>query len=152
MAEWYHTPKVDLSEEQRTLSASLLWLLKGDAAQRVIAAWHFGWGPALEASGRGWQAPFLALTLRDPYGVVRYVAAASLAKLPGFSSFRFDFLAPSEGLARSSREAVALWSGQSKPPDRTGGEVLLNEDGTPQEAATLRLVQQRDNRPVRIKE
>ena len=33
------------------VAASVEWLLKGDAAQRIVAAWHYGWQPAREASG-----------------------------------------------------------------------------------------------------
>ncbi len=48
-----------MSDEQKTVSASLLWLLKGNAVQRVLAAWSFGWEPARQASGDNWQVGFL---------------------------------------------------------------------------------------------
>ncbi|GIT38390.1 MAG: hypothetical protein Ct9H300mP7_3110 [Verrucomicrobiota bacterium] len=35
-------------------------LLKGDAGQRAIAAWHMGWEPARKVSGGNWQGPWLS--------------------------------------------------------------------------------------------
>jgi hypothetical protein len=49
-----------LSIEQEKVSAALVWMLKGDAAQRVITAWHVGWKPAQEISGSDWLVPFVA--------------------------------------------------------------------------------------------
>ena len=72
------------AEEQEEVAASLLMLLKGDAIQRAIAAWHMGWQPALEASGMVWQSPFLAKLLQDPYAQVRLLSYKSLKKMPGF--------------------------------------------------------------------
>ncbi|MCH8828750.1 MAG: C cytochrome precursor, partial [Planctomycetes bacterium] len=92
LQDWYGTAEVELNEENQTIPASLLWLLRGDASQRLIAAWHMGWKPAREAAGTGWQAPFLSRTLEDPYSVVRYVAWRALQKQPGFQRFEFDFI------------------------------------------------------------
>ncbi|MCC6233362.1 MAG: hypothetical protein IT580_12005, partial [Verrucomicrobiales bacterium] len=95
LGRWYGQAPEPLTEEQRSISAALLWLLKGHAAQRVIVAWHLGWAPAQAASGADWLAPFQAQLLADDYGVVRYVAEHRLRKLPGFADYRRDFLAPS---------------------------------------------------------
>ena len=81
-----------LARARGDLAAAVQWLLRGDAAQRVIAAWHFGWPDAHEASGTHWLAPHLAHLLEDPYGVVRYVAARSLRTLPGAERLDFDYL------------------------------------------------------------
>ncbi len=46
LGEWYGQEEVVLSEEQREVSAAVLWVVKGNAAQRVVAGWHSGWAPA----------------------------------------------------------------------------------------------------------
>ena len=128
-------------------------MLKGDAAQRVITAWHVGWKPAQEVSGSDWLAPFVARLIDDPYGVVRYVAGRSLKSLPKFERFDFDFLAPPEELAAASKTVVRDWQRQqNKPPSRTGPQVLIGSDGKVAEPAVQWLLKYRDNRPVTIKE
>ena len=51
LTEWYGTPPVELSDEQRSISAAILWILKGDAGQWALLAWHMEWAPALECIG-----------------------------------------------------------------------------------------------------
>ena len=50
------TPPLELPPEHKSIAASLVWMLRGNAAQRVIVAWHFGWQPAQQASGSDWAA------------------------------------------------------------------------------------------------
>ena len=69
-----------MSDDDRTVAASLVSLLKGDAGQRAIVAQAFGWPPAQRASGTNWMAPYLALLLNDPYDAVRYIAATVAAR------------------------------------------------------------------------
>ena len=147
----YETAPVDLTAEQKEVSAALLWMLKGHAAQRVIAAWHTGWKPAQEASGADWLAPFQARLLADPYGVVRYVAAENLKTLDGFSRFEFDFIAPEDELRRKATEAIVTWNNGGSPA-RKGSEILIDSDGSVMEERVKLLLEQRDNRPVDIKE
>ena len=47
----------ELSRDQREVAAGVLWALEGDAGQRALAAWSFGWEPAREASGSDWMGP-----------------------------------------------------------------------------------------------
>ena len=94
-----------LTTEQRELSAALLWLLKGDAAQRVICGLALWLASGTAASGQDWLAPFVAQLLQDPYGVVRYVARDALRRLPGFEEFEYDFLAPSGQTGRTRSDA-----------------------------------------------
>ncbi len=151
-ANYGHQP-VDLSAEQKTYSAALLWLLKGHAAQRVIVAWHVGWQAAQATSGSDWLAPFQAHLLKDPYGVVRYVAHRSLKTLPGFSDFDYDFLAEGETADAKAVEAIQRWISQRPPSlSRQGDAVLLLDDGSVITAEVQRLLEERDNRPVDIKE
>ena len=151
MTRNWGTPPVDLTAEQKEVSAALLWILKGHAAQRVIAAWHVGWEPARQASGSDWLAPFQARLLADPYGVVRYVAADNLRTLGGFESFQFDFIAPEEELRAAAEKAVRHWNEQAAST-RTGDEILVNPDGSIMEQRVQELLGERDNRPVNIKE
>jgi hypothetical protein len=152
LAERYGEEKLPLTQEQKTVSAELLWLLKGHAAQRVVAAWHAGWKPAQQASGNDWLAPFQARLLSDPYGVVRYVAEQNLRKLPGFDQFRYDFLAPQEELMLGTQRALAQWQGRSAPPSRVGEQLLIGENGQVMEQKVQALLSERDNRTVIIKE
>lgn len=152
LAAWHRTPTVPLSGEQESISAALLWMLKGNAAQRAIVAWHTGWKPAQEASGASWLAPFSAQLLSDPYGVVRYVAARSLRTLPGFNDFPFDFLAPESELSRKTALAVARWkNGNTRSPSNAPA-LLLDANGQIMEPKLRELIQTRDNRSVTIQE
>ncbi len=152
VANYEHQP-VNLTNEQKRYSAALLWLLKGHAAQRVVVAWHVGWSVAQAASGADWMAPFQANLLADPYGVVRYVADRSLTTLPGLEDFEYDFLADDEERQAKVQEAIEQWiaqDAQSVPQNREA--VLLNRDGSIRAAEVERLLSERDNRPVDIKE
>ncbi len=150
LAKRYGHEPLPLSAEQRSTSAALLWLLKGHAAQRAIAAWHAGWQPALDASGGGWLAPHLARLLDDPYGVVRHIANESLKQQPGFGTFEFAFIAPKPERARLAKRAIAQWN--DLPGDATGDSVLIDPDRQLMETAIQALLKNRDDRPVSIKE
>lgn len=152
MADWYGTRQIELSADQQQVAASVLWLLKGNAAQRVIAAWHMRWGPALEASGRGWQTALLAPVLTDPYGVVRYVAHRSLEQVLD-RRIAYDFVGRPEdwdAVVRQVRQWSAEQVGSVKPWQRE--RVLIQADGQPDHGLIDKLWQQRDNSPVSIKE
>jgi predicted CXXCH cytochrome family protein len=151
--QWYGQKPLELSAEQETVSAALLWLLKGHAAQRVIVAWHVGWSPAQEASGDDWLAPFLAPLLADPYGVVRYVAGRSLQTLPGFEDLRYDFLARHDELERQATAALSRWQSEvGGRVTRSGDELLIDADGNVLQSRVESLLSQQDSRPVTIKE
>lgn len=153
LATWYGYPRQKLSIEQQEVSAALVWMLKGNAAQRVITAWHAGWKPAQEISGADWLAPFLARLIDEPYGVVRFVAKRSLATLPHFVGYKVDFLAPADELRATSQAIVREWQHeQNGPPSRTGARVLIGSDGKLAEPPIQWLLDHRDNRPVTIKE
>jgi hypothetical protein len=152
MQRWTSESPLPLTPDQQSVSAAALWMLKGNAAQRAIAAWHAGWKPAQDVSGTDWLAPMLAPLLSDPYGVVRYVARESLKTLPGFAEFRTDFLAPESRRNEDQLEAVRRWAAQSDEPSRTGTSVLRTTDGSIMTELRDRLIRERDNRPVRIQE
>ena len=56
LSEWYGIPKPELNPIDRSVPASLVWLLSGDAGQRALMAWSMGWEPAQQASDPGWMA------------------------------------------------------------------------------------------------
>jgi len=152
LSDWYGEPEVALDLDQRTVAASVLWAVKGDAVQRAIAGWHMGWEPARQASGRSWQGAYLALLVADPYVAVRRLAERSLHDLPGFGDFRVDFVS-TEDAGRKQREAITRWRALvAGGPDRSGPGLLMDARGELDRAEFTRLLSQRDDRPVRIAE
>ena len=126
LEEWYGQSSSPLTEEEKSIPASVLWLVQGDAIQRAAAAWHFGWSPAQTASGQDWQAAWLARTLDDPYAAVRYISGRSLVSLPGYEDFRYDYLSGPDGQDEAVRRALK-WSPQSvniQPADAELFEIL----------------------------
>ena len=138
--------------EHRTAAAVVVWLLKGDAGQRALAAWHMGWQPALEASGTGWQSPLLAELLNDPYSAVRYMAHKALARQPGFGEFEYDFVADEPKRLAKREAALAKWKPPSALTPANPAAVLLSADGQRLTNQVQRLIETRDNRPMRLRE
>jgi len=122
---WYGATPPRLGDDEHSVAASLLWLLKGDAGQRAIVAQSMGWAAAQEASGTGWLTPYLALMGRDSYDAVRYIAARSQRTLP---PFRRDQL------------------------PRGNPQLLIQADGTFNADVVNRLVRERNNRRVFYRE
>ena len=151
LQDWYGQSPTTLDGDEQTQSAAVRWLLRGDAAQRAILAWHMGWEPAQEASGRGWQGAHLAVLLADPYVSVRRVAQSSLESLPGFETFEYDHLGSSDQQIASQREAWTRWQ-KSAPRylDRRGPAVLIQPNGRIDEAALVEQLNARDETPLRI--
>jgi len=143
-------PDALLTTDGKGIPAALIWLLKGHAAQRVIAAWHFGWEPAQQTSGEDWLAPFVAQLLTDDYGPVRYVAARSLRTLPGFDDFKTDFLGSRRLLETNRRTALARWEAGAKARPTNG--PLFAPAGGLDTNRIARLLSEQDSRPVTIQE
>jgi hypothetical protein len=147
LAEWYRQPMETMSAEQTNISAAALWLLKGDAGQRALVAWHFGWGPAKAASGDAWMGRLLAEILVDPYSTVRYIAGRSLKGLPGFEEFSYDYIALPAERAKARERALELWRAKiGDASSATRPAPRLNDD---QISDMLRL---RDNRRMELLE
>lgn len=148
--EWYRQPLPPMSDEQRTTSASITWLLKGDAGQRSLIAWHMGWEPAKATSGHQWIPRFLAETLVDPYSSVRHVAQRSLKTIPGFESFTYDYIGPDAHRNEARLRALEIWkrNGVLKEGSSTVQQpaVLLQED------KVAGMIRQRDNRRMELLE
>jgi predicted CXXCH cytochrome family protein len=152
LVSFYGQKPVALTEDQKTVSAALLWMLQGNAAQRVITAWHVGWKPAQEASGTDWLAPFAARLLDDSYGPVRYVAARSLRTLPGYENLKFDFLGSTNERQQVMESVLSSWRNHPQPSVKTGSELLFQPDGRLDEDRISALLRSRDNRSVSVYE
>jgi cytochrome c552 len=154
LADWYQTPKVPLSHDEETVAASLLWLLKGDAGQRAIAAWSLGWKPARDAStGAGWAMPFLIGLLDDPYDAVRFVAYRSLRTLPGMDKLAYNFTAVHDRRLVDVSEALTIWQGRRERFNaKPASAILYDETGNLNADAINRFVTQRDDRRVSLRE
>ena len=153
LAKRTNKPKTNVPPIHKTTAASIVWLLKGEAGQRALAAWHMGWEPALKISGTGWQSPILADSLNDPYSAVRYIANKALLKQPGFNSFKFDFVADEDERLKNQMKAMEIWLNNEKrkltiPSDT----ILLDEQGGRQKKRVQDLIKTRNNRPMRLRE
>lgn len=148
LAQWYGIESPSLEDADVNTSAALRWMLEGDAAQRALMGWSFGWAPAQAASGTDWLAPYLAILLRDPYATVRYIAAKSLRSLAGFESLDYDYIAGEDDRVKKAKAAFRSWkppSGDARPA------IMLLPKGLDSPAVT-KMLDQRDNHPVDLKE
>ena len=150
---WYNQPTAELSADQSNISSGVNWIMKGDAAQRVIALWNMGWEPAQNAAGRDWLYPFLVYGLSDPYAAVRFVSWKSLQTLPGFTDFAFTYTAGEAtrneaiaGAYRKWRDEVRTSSAVFEP------ETTLDAAGQFQPDLFSRLRGERDQSPVVLAE
>ncbi len=151
LLEWYGTPKPEMSDDQRTISAAAMWVLTGDACQRALVAASFGWEPARETSGTDWMPPLLSALLEDPYDAVRYIAGRSLTSLPDYGDLEYDFISSPQERTDAARTVFDAWA--NRAAQRTPNEALLiDPDGRLQRDVFDRLRSMRDDRPVLLSE
>jgi hypothetical protein len=132
LGKWYGMPQSALTEDEVQTPASLLWLLRGDAGQRALIAWHMGWAPAHEAAGTHWLPRYLAETLTDTYAVVRYIGQRSLKRLPGFEKLSYDYIGTVEDRA-AARERVLQGASVSPVDSRKIARLLSERQDPPME-------------------
>ena len=152
LAAWYAQPAPRLDEDEGATAASILWLLRGDAGQRALTAWSYGWRPAQEASGTSWMPPYLGELLGDPYDAIRFIAAASLRRVPGFETLQYDFTANRDARIEAAVGALRAWRNSTRARARRDSELLFGPDGTLDITAMRRLFDQRDTRPLFLRE
>jgi hypothetical protein len=153
LANWYKTPKPKLSEDETQVAATVLWTLRGDAGQRALMAWSYGWQDAYQASGNHWQAPYLGQLLEDHYDAVRIIANRSLRRLPGFDDFEFDPTRPLEQRASAHQRVMETWKRSQQSLKRPfPKEVLIDAEGSLFEAPFQRLWRLRDDSVMAIAE
>jgi Cytochrome c552 len=144
-----------IAGDESQVSAAVLWALKGDAGQRAIVAQAMGWRPAQDASRTAWMAPVLAQLLDDPYDAVRFIAGRSLRSIQGFEMFPYDFVAPQKDRYRAQLSAMRAWDGAGRGrsmPTAARAAVLLDAEGGLRVPDMLRLVKERNDRPMLLRE
>ncbi len=153
LKEWYGHEEPELTDEQRDVSAALLWLLKGEAGQRALLAWHFGWEPAKEASGSDWMGFALAQGLVDPYSAVRFITQRSLKRLEGLEDLEYDFIGSDADRLASLNRARQVWVDlQVNREGQYDSKVLIDADGKVSIDRLNRLIETRDNRSMDLQE
>jgi hypothetical protein len=151
--EWYGQEQPELSELEKSVSSSLLLLLKGDAVQRAVVAWSFGTKETREAAGDAWQPAYLALLMADPYAAVRFTVDQSLRRYRGFGEFEFDFLGSADERAAAMGRAVQLWRQQVQAPaEWAKPSILLDAEGNMDIQQAQSLMGRRDDRPISLPE
>lgn len=154
LTEWFGQSNPDLDSATRSVSDAVRLSLVGDAGQRALLAWHFGWEPARRASGTNWIPPVLGILLDDPYAAVRCVADRSLRLTPEFRPAGYDFVVDPAN-RRPARESVwSLWmdSFAGSVPILPSG-VLVRPGPAPEHDERINtLLKLRDDRPMRLRE
>lgn len=152
LQRWYRTPMETLSQDQRQVAASVLWVLQGDAGQRAIASQAMAWPEAHAVSGTSWIGPYLAQLLDDPYDAVRLGAARALRSLPGFSGLAVDATEPSAERRQQQRRAMATWDAVRAERPRREPTLLMTAAGELDVPRVLALLKGRDNRRMLLRE
>ena len=152
LSEWYGAPQPELSEEVRTVAAALLWVMKGDAGERALAAWNFGWQPAQEASGTSWMVPHLADLLNDPYEAVRSIAYDSLRRIPGYVDVEYDYLGDQNQRVDMVVPVLQAWRSSTLARQRRDPQLLVDADGVLRVDVVRTLFDQRDQRTLFLRE
>ena len=150
---WYQQPVPDLSDDDKTISAAVQWLVKGDAGQRALLAWGMGWEPAQKISGRAWLYPFLLYSLADPYAAVRFDAWKSLRTLPGFADFDFTYTADTDARDEAIKQGYQKWWDDVRPANPNfDPKTVLDPEGHFQQDVFGRLRRERDDTPIMLAE
>ncbi len=154
LEDWYGIARPEsIDRDREPIADSILWILQGDAGLRALAAWHMGWEPALDISGRDWVIPYLGEALADDYHAVRYIAARSLRKHDAFKVLAYDFEDPPEKRRAVADEVTNRFHEMEKSPSLAGrGELLLDGETRLLTPAIRRLLGLQDKREVWLNE
>ncbi len=149
--EWYGIQPPELTKDQREVAASLLSILKGDAAERAIAAWSMGWPVAQQTSGTVWQTPCLAQLLDDPYLAIRLIARRSLRTLDGLSDLQVNLFGSADDRRAAISSIAQFWFENQSGVSFERRELLFDKDGI-QLGRVQELMGQRDKSPIYLAE
>ncbi|MCA9136584.1 MAG: hypothetical protein KDB00_07490 [Planctomycetales bacterium] len=154
LEQWYGIEPPELTDEEKEIAASLIWLLKGNAAERAISAWHMGWKDAQQASGDDWQLPFLAALLDDEYEAIRLIARRTIRSLPGTEKFELDVVTSSTSQQREQRgfELLNAWLKKETTKEIDRPELLISQKLGIDVAKLRGLIDRRDNTRVLLSE
>ncbi len=153
LAEWFRQPVNTLDETQKSVAEGARLALMGDAGQRALAAWHFGWKPAQQASGVHWLPLVLGALLDDPYSAVRCLAERSLRATPGLLPTGYDFVAEPDTRPPASAEVWRRWfttTSVDAPMPAPFSGPIAGPDDVRQRAQPL--LESRNHRPLRLRE
>lgn len=151
LEKWYQIEPPELDKDQREIAASLLWILKGDAAQRALVAWNMGWPVAQAVSGTNWQMPFLSQLLDDPYLAIRFIARRSLRSLEGLAGLKVNMYGPPEARQAAIAAIAQFWYETQENSVSKRSELLFGKDELDIERVQ-RLLRECDNSPVVLDE
>ncbi len=149
LKEWYSIDKPELDAEQSETAASILTLLKGNAANRAMAAWTMGWSDAQAASGNDWQSIYLAQLLNDPYLAVRMIARRSLQTLPEFAELKVNAMGTDSERSDAIRSIIARWG---QVPHAANPALLLGPENVVKTSRIDEIMKQRDDTPMSMAE
>lgn len=155
LKNWYGIESPKINGDEAEISAGALWALKGDAAQRAIMAWHFGWQPAQQAAGHDWMIPLLSDLLTDSYSAVRYIAYESLRTFSGFGDLKYDFDGSLARREETVEQVLRKWQSLTAPDLHEPAELrrlLLDEPRQRDTDAVKRLLGEQDETPISIVE
>ncbi len=96
--------------------------------------------------------PHLTELMNDPYEAVRFIAYRSLRTLPGYTDFHFDYLAEREERVATALPLLQSWQRSAESRRRRDPELLVNAEGEIRVDAFRRLLNQRDHRPLFLRE
>ena len=151
LERWYQQEIPVLSEDERHVAVGPLLAIRGDAGQRALMAWSFGWKEAQEAAGTWWMPPYLGVLMQDPYDVIRYRGHRSLLTLPGYENLGYEFDDDPRMRASALRGLKQVWERSSAIPARDLPELLIR-GGTIATAPFQELLGRRNNRVVYLQE
>ncbi|MCO8124681.1 cytochrome c3 family protein [Stieleria sp. TO1_6] len=154
LQQWYGIEPPELDAQQQQIAGSLLWLLRGNAAERALTAWSMGWEDAQQASGDDWQLPFLSALLDDDYDAVRLIARRTIKSLPGASDFELDVVTSSTSDQRQ-RSGLKLLQSWLKTPAATSidrPELLITQPNGIDVLQIKQLLDQRDQSRMLLSE
>jgi len=151
LQRWYGQELPALSDDERSIAASVLWALTGDAGQRALMAWTFSWPPAQKASGSDWIPIYLIQLLDDPYDAVRFIAHRSLRQFKEYASLEYDSMEPAADRKRAGFRAWQIWMASQDASPRGGRQaVLFDASGQLRKDVFARLLRKRNDRPLRL--
>ncbi|MGK0204371.1 MAG: formate-dependent nitrite reductase cytochrome c552 subunit [Planctomycetota bacterium] len=152
LSEWYEQEIPQMTRADQTLAASVQMAMAGDAGQRALLAWSFGWPEAQAVSGTDWLAPYLAELLVDPYPAVRIIAERSLRTLPSYETFRHRLDTTPDLRQRAKADALTKWTDAGGAKKQARPAVLIKPDGSLQTDEFGKLLKRRNNKKIRLVE
>ncbi len=154
LSDWFQQTSPPLSPEQNQWAESVRLGLSGDAGQRALIAWHWGWKPAVAVSGNHWLAPVLGALLDDPYAAVRCLAERSLRQTGIPIPDGYDYVAEPGSRPAASAAIWSKWIAENsgKAVNWPASVPIRPDTKVSIESQLAPILNNRDHRPVRLRE